>query len=68
MTDLALAIFDQLQIFGLGPQERLWLQYGALLHDIGWIEGRQGHHKTSLRLILAEPSLPFDAGSADRRD
>ena len=61
VTDLALALFDQLQsLHGLGPQERLWLQYGALLHDIGWIEGGRGHHKTSLRLILAEPSLPFE--------
>jgi exopolyphosphatase/pppGpp-phosphohydrolase len=61
VTELALAIFDQLQsLHGMGPQERLWLQYGALLHDIGWIEGQQGHHKTSLRLILAEPSLPFE--------
>ncbi len=61
VTELALAIFDQLQrLHGLGPQERLWLQYGALLHDIGWIEGQQGHHKTSLRLIMGESSLPFD--------
>jgi len=61
VTELALAIFDQLQgLHGMGSQERLWLQYGALLHDIGWIEGQQGHHKTSLRLIMGEPSLPFD--------
>jgi putative phosphoesterase len=61
VTELAIKIFDQLQdLHGMGPQERLWLQYGALLHDIGWIEGRQGHHKTSLRLILGEPSLPFE--------
>lgn len=61
VTDLALALFDQLQnLHGLGLQERLWLQYGALLHDIGWIEGQQGHHKTSLRLILAAPGLPFE--------
>jgi putative phosphoesterase len=61
VTELALALFDQLQgLHGLGPQERLWLQYGALLHDVGWIEGGRGHHKTSLRLIIAEPSLPFE--------
>jgi putative phosphoesterase len=61
VTELALTIFDQLQsLHGMGPQERLWLQYGALLHDIGWIEGQRGHHKTSLRLILAEPGLPFE--------
>ncbi len=61
VTELALALFDQLpSLHGMGPQERLWLQYGALLHDIGWIEGQQGHHKTSLRLILAAPNLPFE--------
>jgi putative phosphoesterase len=61
VTRLALALFDCLEpLHGLGPGERRWLQYGALLHDIGWVEGQQGHHKTALRLILAEPSLPFD--------
>jgi putative phosphoesterase len=61
VTRLALEVFDQLQdLHGMGPQERLWLQYGALLHDIGWIEGQSEHHKTALRLIMAEPSLPFE--------
>jgi putative phosphoesterase len=61
VTRLALEIFDGLQgLHGLGPQERLWLQYGALLHDIGWIEGQQEHHKTALRLILADTGLPLE--------
>jgi putative phosphoesterase len=61
VTRLALELFDGLKdLHGLGPQDRLCLQCGALLHDIGWIEGQQGHHKTSLRLIMGEPSLPFD--------
>lgn len=61
VTRLALDLFDELQgLHGMGDQERLWLQYGALLHDIGWIEGQQGHHKTSLRLILADTELPFE--------
>ena len=61
VTRLALDLFDGLKgLHGLGPQERLWLQYGALLHDIGWIEGQQGHHKTALRLILADTGLPFE--------
>jgi exopolyphosphatase/pppGpp-phosphohydrolase len=30
------------------------------LHDIGWIKGRKGHHKTALQLILDDKLLPFD--------
>jgi diadenosine tetraphosphatase ApaH/serine/threonine PP2A family protein phosphatase len=64
VTELAIRLFDQLRdLHGMGPRERLLLQYGALLHDIGWMEGRKGHHKTSLRLILEARSLPLD----DRR-
>ena len=50
---LSLRLFDELEpLHRLGPKERFWLRCGALLHDIGWIEGRKGHHKTSLQLIL----------------
>jgi putative phosphoesterase len=61
VTRLALRLFDELKlVHGLGPRERYWLQCGALLHDIGLIEGVQGHHKASLRIILDSPLLPFD--------
>ena len=62
VTVLALRLFDELEsLHGLGAEERFWLQCGALLHDIGWIEGQQGrHHKTALRIILNTPLLPFD--------
>ena len=61
VTRLALQLFDELQsLHRLGAEERLWLQYAALLHDIGWIEGQQAHHKTALRIILTAPGLPFD--------
>jgi len=61
VTKLALALFDELkELHGLGVQERFWLQCAALLHDIGWVDGQQGHHKTALRRIIAEPRLPFD--------
>ena len=61
VTRLALRLFDELKlVHGLGPRERYWLQCGALLHDIGLIEGVQGHHKASLRIILDSPILTFD--------
>ncbi len=57
---LALRLFDELRtVHGFGPQERLWLQYAAILHDTGMIEGKKGHHKASLRIILDSPILPF---------
>jgi putative phosphoesterase len=60
-TWLSLRLFDELQpLHRLGAVERFWLRCAALLHDIGWIEGQKGHHKTSLRLILDAPDLPFD--------
>jgi exopolyphosphatase/pppGpp-phosphohydrolase len=61
VTRLALRLFDELRsVHGLGPRERLWLQYASLLHDIGLIEGTPGHHKASLRIILDSPLLPLD--------
>lgn len=61
VTRLAMRLFDELaELHGLGAGERFWLQCAGILHDIGWIEGQKGHHKTSLRIILAEPHLPFD--------
>ena len=58
---LALQLFDQLvELHHLGGQERFMLRCGALLHDIGWIEGKQGHHKTALRIIMENAALPFD--------
>jgi exopolyphosphatase/pppGpp-phosphohydrolase len=61
VTRLALRLFDELQpLHRLGRTERFWLESGALLHDIGWIEGWHAHNKTSLRIILTTPMLPFD--------
>ncbi len=60
VTRLALRLFDQLQpLHGLGSEEREWLHYAGVLHDIGWIEGWQEHHKVALRIILDTPLLPF---------
>jgi exopolyphosphatase/pppGpp-phosphohydrolase len=61
VTRLALMLFDQLRpLHGLSGQRRFRLTCGALLHDIGWIEGGRAHHKTSLRLILESPLLPWN--------
>ncbi len=37
----------------LAPRDLL--SYAALLHDIGYVEGYESHHKTAFRLIMAEP-------------
>lgn len=52
VSTLALALFDQTQsIHKLGAKEREWLEYGALLHDIGVHISYQSHHKHSQYLI-----------------
>ncbi|MCJ7626563.1 MAG: HD domain-containing protein [Anaerolineaceae bacterium] len=57
---LALRLFDDLQsMHGLGKTARFWLECASILHEIGWIQGRRGHHKASLRIILATPLLKF---------
>jgi len=61
VTRLALKLFDELAgLHGLGVEQRFFLHCAALLHDIGWIEGQQAHHKTALRIILNSPLLPFE--------
>jgi exopolyphosphatase/guanosine-5'-triphosphate,3'-diphosphate pyrophosphatase len=58
---LALQLFDGLaKLHRLGDKERFLLRCGALLHDIGWIEGQQGHHKAALRIIMENTTLSFD--------
>ncbi len=60
VTHLAVCLFEDLQpLHKLGPTQRAWLIYGALLHDIGWIEGWRNHHKVTLRIILTTPMLTF---------
>jgi exopolyphosphatase/guanosine-5'-triphosphate,3'-diphosphate pyrophosphatase len=49
---LALAIFDGTRArHGLGAREREWLEYGALLHDIGTHISYERHHKHAYYLI-----------------
>jgi exopolyphosphatase / guanosine-5'-triphosphate,3'-diphosphate pyrophosphatase len=49
---LCVRLFDQLQsLHGLGTAPRELIEYGALLHDIGWHIARDKHHKHSMYLI-----------------
>jgi exopolyphosphatase/guanosine-5'-triphosphate,3'-diphosphate pyrophosphatase len=46
VADLSLAIFDALvREHGLGSHERLLLEVGSLLHDVGTFIKTSGHHK-----------------------
>jgi putative phosphoesterase len=59
---LALQLFDGLTgLHQLGKAERFLLRCGAILHDIGWIEGQKGHHKVALKIIMEDNSPPFDS-------
>jgi exopolyphosphatase/guanosine-5'-triphosphate,3'-diphosphate pyrophosphatase len=50
---LSLSLFDATQsAHQLGPREREWLEYAALLHDIGTHISYERHHKHSQYLIL----------------
>jgi len=49
---LSLALFDQTRaIHALTDREREWLEYAALMHDIGGHISYSGHHKHSYYLI-----------------
>jgi exopolyphosphatase/guanosine-5'-triphosphate,3'-diphosphate pyrophosphatase len=49
---LALTVFDATkEKHGLGAREREWLEYGALLHDIGTHISYERHHRHSHYLI-----------------
>ena len=52
VATLALSLFDQLKsLHELGDQEREWLEYAALLHDLGYLIHVRQHHKHSYYLI-----------------
>src|SRR5438093_6086194 len=49
---LAVALFDQTRaIHGLTDREREWLEYAAILHDIGVHISYEGHNKHSYYLV-----------------
>ena len=58
---LALAIFDQTRaIHGLTDREREWLEFAALLHDIGTHISYERHHRHSYYLIRNGDLRGFD--------
>jgi len=61
VAKLSLALFDATQDeHDLGPREREWLEFGALLHDIGSHISYEGHHKHSYYLIRHGELRGFD--------
>lgn len=62
VTRLSLSLFDELtDLHGYSDRERLLLECAALLHDIGWVQGWKGHHKSSLQMIQDNQLLPFES-------
>ena len=62
VAELTGALFDQLQdLHGLDAGWRGRLLEAARLHDIGFVSGRKGHHKASMRRILEDTTLKLSA-------
>jgi exopolyphosphatase/guanosine-5'-triphosphate,3'-diphosphate pyrophosphatase len=58
---LALSLFDQTRgVHGLTDRERQWLEYAALLHDIGVHISYEKHHRHSYYLIKHGDLRGFD--------
>jgi exopolyphosphatase/guanosine-5'-triphosphate,3'-diphosphate pyrophosphatase len=58
---LALAIFDQTRsVHGLGDRERDWLEFAALLHDVGEHISYERHNRHSYYLIKNGDLRGFD--------
>ena len=52
IANLATSFFDQTRnLHRLGEQEREWLEYAALLHDVGYVINPRQHHKHAYYLI-----------------
>lgn len=58
---LSLRLFDvTASLHGLGEREREWLEYAALLHDIGYAIQYRNHHKHAYYLITNADLDAFD--------
>jgi exopolyphosphatase/guanosine-5'-triphosphate,3'-diphosphate pyrophosphatase len=58
VSELALSLFDQLKsLHKLGKRDRLLLELGALLHEVGNFIGAPGHHRHAYYIISESPIL-----------
>ena len=58
---LAVRLFDvTASLHGLGSREREWLEYAALLHDLGYSIHYRNHHKHSYYLVSNASLDAFD--------
>ncbi len=58
---LSILLFEKLTpVHRLHAHDLYLLTCAAILHDIGWMQGRQAHHKKAMQMILNETGLPLD--------
>ena len=63
---LAMAMFEETRaVHGLTDREREWLEYAALLHDVGVHISYEGHHKHSYYLIKNGDLRGFEPEEVD---
>ena len=66
VAGLALQLFDQTKpLHGFGQREREWLEYSAILHDIGYLINSRQHHKHAYYLIKNSDLSGFTAEEID---
>ncbi len=66
VAKLALSLFDQTRpLHGLGDREREWLEYAALLHDIGHYIRENQHHKHTYYLLTHAELPGFSSEEVD---
>jgi exopolyphosphatase/guanosine-5'-triphosphate,3'-diphosphate pyrophosphatase len=66
VASLALSLFDQTKReHRLGQQERAWLEYAAILHDVGYLINPRQHHKHAYYLIKHSDLSGFTAEEID---
>ncbi len=66
VTRLALEIFDELRKnYDFSDNERLYLEVGGLLHDIGYFVGTTSHNKHSAQLISSSEIIGLQKSEMD---